>query len=273
MYEAYWQLSRKPFEGSFQADFYYPSEVHQGALLKLRYVIENRRPAALLTGAAGTGKTNVVQLLKQQLARENYPIFHLVFPQLSRAEFLRWLADELTGSTEKEPLGVDAQIRRLEAVLRQQASQQRHAVLVVDEAQFLAECGTLETLRLLLNFEHEGHPLLTILLAGQTSLLPAIERLWSLEQMLAVKCLLRPFTLEETISYINHRLTAASAQRQIFENEALETIHHLSGGIARKINRLCDLALLIGYADEQSNIAPAQVEAVCGELINIGPEE
>ena len=43
MYENYWQLLAKPFEGSGDPRFYYPSEVHQGALLKLRYAIESRR--------------------------------------------------------------------------------------------------------------------------------------------------------------------------------------------------------------------------------------
>jgi type II secretory pathway predicted ATPase ExeA len=57
MYEAFWQLQKKPFENTSDAGFYYPSEAHQGAQLKLRYAIENRRGSGLLSGASGMGKT------------------------------------------------------------------------------------------------------------------------------------------------------------------------------------------------------------------------
>ncbi len=83
MYEAYWQLLAKPFETSADARFYYPSEVHQGALLKLRYAVENRRGGALLAGGSGSGKTMLVGWLRRQLAENCTPFVHLVFPQMS----------------------------------------------------------------------------------------------------------------------------------------------------------------------------------------------
>ena len=43
MYESYWQLDRRPFENTSDPQFYYPGESHQGAMLKLRYAIENRK--------------------------------------------------------------------------------------------------------------------------------------------------------------------------------------------------------------------------------------
>ena len=49
MYESYWQLESKPFENTADTRYYYPAETHQGALLKLRYAVENRRAAALLS--------------------------------------------------------------------------------------------------------------------------------------------------------------------------------------------------------------------------------
>ena len=93
-----------------------------------------------------------------------------------------------------------------------------------------------------------------------------------MEARLNVKCLLRPFNLEETVSYVNHRLISAGATQEIFTSEALATLHQLSGGIPRKINRLCDLALLIGFAEEQLRINAPQIEAVCNELVTVAPE-
>jgi len=87
-----------------------------------------------------------------------------------------------------------------------------------------------------------------------------------------VKCLLRAFSQQETAEYIEHRLRAAGAKRMLFEPEAVNTIHALANGIARRINRLCDLALLIGFAEQQQTISAELVEAVHQELVSVVPE-
>jgi general secretion pathway protein A len=288
MYEAYWQLARKPFEPTSEQNDYYPSETHQGAMLKLRYAVENRRGAALLVGPGGTGKTMLVSTLGRSLPANFAPFVHLVFPQLSPAELVRYLADELaapsnfaglvsaaqsTGSaikSEQCEVGLDFTIRRIQKFLAENTRQGKHAVIAVDEAQLLASSDTLETIRLLLNFESGGKPGLTLLLIGQGSLLPTLSRMPGLDERFGVKTLLRPLTQDETASYIMHRLRAAGATRTIFEPLALETIHALTHGIPRQINRLCDLALLIGFAEELPTLSATHVEAVCDELVAVG---
>jgi len=273
MYERHWQLNERPFETAAATRFYYPCEAHQGALLKLRYVVENGRGAAALTGTAGLGKTLLVHALMNQLNERFMPRLHLVFPQMPPDQLLAYLADELTdqriGSSDTS---IDESIHRIRSKLIENSRAGRHAVIVIDEAQLLPGAGALETLRLLLNFETDSHPDLTLLLVGQTSLLPALDRMPSLEERLSVKCLLRPLRPEETAEYIHHRLTAAGAQQTIFEPSAMEAIHHLSHGVPRQINRLADLALLIGYAEEQSTLRAAQIESVSEELVTVAPE-
>ena len=273
MYEAYWQLQSRPFENCTEARFYYPSEVHQGALLKLRYAVENRRGAALLAGAAGVGKTLLINSLKRQVGDSCKPFVHIVFPQMSVSELLNYLAAELGALASPTTLvTVDESVRRVQTFLEENTRRGRHAVVAVDEAQLLLETGALETLRLLLNFESDSQPALTMILSGQPQLLPALARLPGLEARLGVKCLLRPLNLEETVSYVNHRMTAAGATREIFTPDALTTLHELTGGNPRRVNRLCDLALLIGYAEEQMRINAPQIEAVCNELVTVSPE-
>jgi len=274
MYESYWQLDRKPFENTSDTSFYYPGEAHQGALLKLRYAIENRRGLAVLSGVAGLGKTMLAQSLTQQLAEEFQPLVHLVFPQMPPDQLLAYLADELTGETgrRESPLTIDQSVRRIQRSLAENVEAGRHAVAVIDEAHLLNETGALETIRLLVNFEHQQQTALTMLLVGQTSLLPALDRSPQLDSRVDVKCLMRPFSLEESISYINHRLEAASAQREIFTPEAMENIHYLTTGVPRRINRLCDLALLISFAEEHARIDADQIDAVSQELITVAPE-
>jgi type II secretory pathway predicted ATPase ExeA len=285
MYESYWRLKQKPFENSADPRFYWPGESHQAALLKLRYAIENRRGGALLAGSSGTGKTLLAGMLRQMLGQQFTPFVHLVFPQMSTSELLGYLADELDGSTEASGGGVRESIRRIERFLADNTEQGCHAVVVVDEAHLVDNTRTLEAMRLLLNFQPSGPPLggkpqpsapecagLTLLMVGQAGLLPTLERMPQLDQRLAVKCLIRRFTQQETADYVAHRLKVAGATQPIFEPDSLTTLYRLTHGIARQINRLCDLALLIGFAEERRTIDADQLEAVCHELVAVVPE-
>ena len=272
MYETYWRLKQKPFENAADPQFYYPAESHQAALLKLRYAVENRRGAALLAGPSGSGKTLITAMLRDWLGESYAPFVHLVFPQMSSPEFLGYLADELDGATAAaEAPGTQASVRRIGDFLRANAEKGRHAVVVVDEAHLL-DARTLEALRLLLNFEPGGTPGMTLLLVGQPSILPTIDRMPSWEERLGVKCLLRPFHAPETAEYAQHRLRVAGATRPIIEPAAWPALHDLTHGIARKINRLGDLALLVGYAEEQSTLDAGHFESVCRELVAVTPE-
>lgn len=272
MYEGYWQLRSRPFGNSADPRFYYPSEVHQGALLKLRYAVESRLGAALLVGASGLGKTLLVHVLKRQLPETISPVVHVVFPQMTSRELLAYLAAEFDGNTVGERPSADISIRRLKEFLAQNSDRSRHALVVVDEAHLMLDSDLMECLRLLMNFESSGGPHLSLLLVGQPTLLPALDFMPGFEERLGVKCLLRPLTLDETISYVIHRMAAAGATREIFTQEALGTLHQLTLGHPRRVNRLCDLALLIGFAEEHSSIGAAQIESVCSELIAIAPE-
>ncbi len=273
MYLDYWQLTTKPFEPGANGDTFFPCETHEAALLKLRYAVENRRGAVLLAGPAGVGKTTLVQLFRGELDPAYRPQVHLVFPQMSSRDLLVYLAEQLGAPPADTPrYTTEESVRRLERFLRQNAEQGSHAVVAIDEAHLLEDCGALETLRLLLNFEVAGQPALTLLLIGQMNLVSAVGRLPSLEERIAVKALVRSFTVDETAQYIQHRLRAAGAIREIFSADALEALHYLGHGTARQINRLGDLALLVGYADSLPRLTAQEIEAVSEELVTIVAE-
>jgi len=269
MYESYWHLQQRPFENTFSPEFYYPGSSHQAALLKLRYAVENRSGAAVLAGPAGSGKTLVTTMLQNTLEERFSPFVHIVFPQMSPVELLAYLAWQFEGEDSGENHGVHESVRRIERFLTSNAEQGRHAVLVIDEAHLLAEPNCFETLRLLLNFAPGGDPAMTLLLVGRPALLPMLDRMPEWEERVAVKCLLKPFTPPETTAYVDHRLQAAGAGRAIISPTALPTLHELTQGLARRINRLCDLALLVGYAEERPIVEAEDFQAVHRELVAI----
>lgn len=269
MYERYWQLDCNPFENDADPKALFRSETHQAALLKLRYLIENRKGAGLLIGGTGLGKSYLSQTLIRQLDESCRPCIHLVFPQMSAAELLAWLAIDLGADPARigtEEGGLDRTVREIERLLLQHSEQERHPVIVVDEAHLIEDLQVFQALRLLLNFQRNQRACFSLLFVGQRELLPSVRRLAPLDERLAVKCLLRPLTLEETADYVSCRLRAAGATRDLFDETALLPLYELSAGIPRRINRLCDLALLVGFADESRTISATQIEAVADEL-------
>jgi general secretion pathway protein A len=267
MYESYWQLDSRPFEQTSDERFHFAAQSQRGALLKLRYVLENHRGAALLAGESGLGKTFLVQKLFADLGNNLAPRVHLVFPQMPPDQLLTYLADQLTGQHSPLTGTIDQSVRRIEKSLVTSCDAGQHALIVIDEAHLLATNHSFEAIRLLMNFERDGQPLATFLFTGQTGLVLAVSRLPALDERIAVTCILNRLTASETKLYIDHRLTAAGSKRTIFDPSAIESIHQLTNGIPRRINRLCDLALLVGYGEELRTITGDHIESIHEELL------
>lgn len=269
MYEAYWGLRERPFEQLADARFYYPSDAHQGALLKLRYAIEHRRAAALLTGPSGSGKTQILHKLSDLLPTAYQPLVHLRFPQMPADQLLAYLADELAPApTDSSWNGsIQLPLRRIQQSLLARWRQQRHTVVVIDEAHVLRSAESWETVRLLLNLQHQNQMLLTMILVGQSPILAALRDFPELEERLEMKCTLSRWSATESAAYLEHRLRVAGASRSIFTASALDALHDLCEGTPRKLNRLADLALVVGYAEESPQIDDAQVQAVAADML------
>ena len=271
MYVQHWQLQGQPFNHGAPGESYYPSEIHQGALLKLRYTVENRRGGAALSGASGLGKSVLVDMLLRNLPASCRPLVHIVYPQMPADQLIAFLTAEVAG-LETPPGSVSESVSELRNFLNRNSADGNHAVIAIDEAHLLRDQQTLETVRLLLNFESECEPQVSLILSGQPSLLTSLERSSGLGDRIGVRTLLRPFSQEETASYVSHRMTAAGATRTVFEPDATDLIHEITQGVPRNINSICDLALLIGFAEGKDTIDANAIESVSNEMIAVTPE-
>ncbi len=270
MYEHHWNLQDNPFENNSDPRFFFRSETHEAALLKLRYLIENNKGAGMLVAGTGMGKTYLLNVLARELPDVHAPFVHIMFPQMSAGELLSYLAVELGANEEQiSRLALDGVVRQIQQQLRTANQSGRRPVIAIDEAHVIEDPQVFEALRLLLNFQQQGEMNFSLLLLAQRSLLSRIRRLDQLEDRLTVNCLLQPFTFDETKAYMTHRLQTAGATDPVFDPEALETLYEESGGVPRKINRLADLSLLVGYADDSREISRAQAQAVVEEVAGI----
>lgn len=267
MYGHYWHFRDPPFRNQFRRAFYFPSPTHQASLLKLRYAVEQREEAALLVGEPGTGKSFVSYLLAELLAESFVPIVRSSCPFDAPEELVVHLAAELSGERFGGP-GYSA-LRELEAFLTHNLEKGHHAVLVLDDAQLLQNVRTWEVLRSLMTFKVGGETPWTLIILAQPLFLPLLERLSHLEELFSLKAFLRPWTPEETAEYVQHCVSVAGSEDRIFSPDAVEMIAQFSSGIPRRVNRLCDLSLLVAFAEKSYQVTAAHVEAVHEELVTM----
>ena len=266
MYESFYGFRERPFDLTPNPRFLVMTDVHREALSNLEYGIASRTGITLLVGDAGTGKTTLIRTaLERQPSRVH--CVHLQNPALTRAEFVEMLAWRFELS-DRARESKTALLLELEEVLRKRAEAGESTVLLIDEAQSLPR-DILEEIRLLANIETTERKLLSVIMAGQpevTSLLND-DSLRQLKQRVALRCELRPLTLQETAGYIAGRIRSAGGLgAQVFTREAVTLIHERSRGIPRTISVICDNALLTGFAIGQRPINSATVREVCRDF-------
>ena len=266
MYEGYWRLREKPFENTPDPRFLYYSKKHEEALSRMLYVIKEKKGAAILTGEYGSGKTLLSRVLLEELSDERYHSALIFNPRLSSTELIKEIVYQLGGNTSNLSSKTDILHCLNEILYRNTKDGDKNTVVMVDEAQAIPEENGFEELRLLLNFQLNDNFLLTLILLGQPELKERIENLPQLRQRLAVRYHLKALTDIETKEYILHRLEVAGSREAIFTENALEEIYRFSGGIPRRINNICDMALLVGSSEEITEIHERMIREVAEDL-------
>ncbi len=241
------------------------SEAHQEALAILRYGVIDRKGFLLLTGDIGTGKTTLLQALLISLNIRVHVCF-IANPTLSVADFYYFLSSKY-GLSEYEGNKARFLIHFAE-FLKNCRQRSERVLLIIDEAHVFP-VELLEEIRLLSNQEFQEYGLLSIFLVGQPELNDRLadERLLPLRQRIGIRFHLKPFSDNETGDYIKFRMRKAGAQRlDIFTDDAIRLIHHVSGGTPRAINVLCDQALLSAFADSRLTVDAGIVKECVKEL-------
>jgi len=268
MYEKYWKLKESPFQNTLDTRFLYHSSEYEEAYARLNYCIEGRKGGAILIGEYGAGKSMLCEALLENLnnSHQYFPIY-IFYPRLSPQEFLKEIFSQTRKISPPENIEALDLIHLLEKeVFYRSKDENRHPVVIVDEAHLIENIEVFEDLRLLLNFQSEGQFLLTLLFIGQPPLIEKINQLKQLKQRLAIRSRLNHLNKEEVSKYVTYRLSVAGNKEEIFSPSAIESISIHSKGIPREINNICDMALLAGFGKKSQRIDSKLVEEVSQDL-------
>lgn len=267
MYLDLFKLKEYPFSTECDERYFYESPAHAEAMANMVYCIEQRKGMVLITGEIGAGKTLLARMLGRRLEKV-VKVAMVSHPCHSARELLRSVAEELGIAVAREDDTRDLVVK-LESRLRHIRQYGRTALLILDEVQSMQD-EALEEVRMLWNFEHEGRRLMQFVLIGQPELRDRLRLAqWeSLQQRIVLAYHIGALNAADTARYVLHRrqIAALAGCPLRFTARALETIHRATGGAPRRINVVCDNALLVAYAAEQTKITSTIINKVVREM-------
>jgi type II secretory pathway predicted ATPase ExeA len=267
VYQKRFGLTRRPFPATPDSDRYYPATSHEAALTALQSALADDEGIVLLTGATGTGKTLLGQVILDRLGKDATTALLTNSHVADRSALLQAILYDL-GLPYADRGEQVLRLRLTEQLLKRCATDGR-TLLVIDEAQHLS-ADLLEELRLLTNLEGSGRKALQVVLIALPGILdtlktPALE---ALQQRMAVRCMIEPLGAEEAADYLHHHLRQAGGQpEKILDESAIEVLVRGALGVPRRLNQAAHHALTLADA---ADLARVDTEAAMEALALLG---
>jgi len=267
MYCEHFGFSEKPFNITSDPNFLYLGPDHEETLTTIIYGINERRGLITVVGDVGTGKTTMLKTALEWLSQKTRVACLSNF-DLNFEEMLKSILYELAlVSAGDEWSKVDA-LYCLNEFAHNQLFEGGNVAVIVDDAQNL-DATVLENLRLLSNMETQKHKLIQIILSGQPELDAKLELpgLSQLKQRVSLRANIKPLDRRESYAYIRHRITVAHYDgAKLFNSRALDQIYNYTAGVPRKINVLCDNALLTAFRRKHRIVGETSVKKAAADL-------
>ena len=264
MYNAYWGFQRSPFSAGREPSRFYESPSHEEALARLTYVVDEARQGALVLGQPGVGKSLLVEVFAERIRRPNRELAMVQLPGFGGRELYFELAQQFGLAPERT--ATEAELwRSLRDHVTANRLQDSQTVIAVDQAHLLTEDRmALRSLSLLFHLDPHPESRLTVILVARPELMRNVRT--EVIELVDLGVVIEPFAPAQTAQYVSHLTTWAGREEAVFTQNSLHMIHELTGGIARQINRVCDLALLAACSEQTDQVTESVVESVYREL-------
>jgi general secretion pathway protein A len=267
MYLNFYNLKKEPFHITPDPEFLFLCESNRQAIGAIIWGVSQKKGFIAITGDVGVGKTTILRSYLETVDKQRLKIIYLFNANISFPGLLKTIYKELGIETRTD----DAvkMVDQLHEILVEEYKQGRNVLLIIDEAQNMP-IETLENLRMLSNLETSTDKLIQIVLVGQSEFEERLNRheLRQLNQRIAIRSKISPFTEEESIDYIKHRLAKAGLNEKdtVFTKGAMKKIVRQAKGVPRILNILCDNALITGFGYQKKPVNTKIVKEVFADF-------
>jgi general secretion pathway protein A len=273
VYEKFYNLTKEPFHITPDPEFLYLSESHKQALASMIYGIEKRKGFVAITGGVGVGKTTIVRAYLEKARAASLNVIYIFQTNITFKDLVKTIYREF--DLELATNNLVEMVNGLHLALIELYRQGKTVVIIIDEAQNMP-IETLENLRMLSNLETPTEKLVQIVLVGQAELDGLLEKheLRQLKQRIAIRARIMPLSAEDSRAYIEHRLSVAGLDSgSIFDKRALDIIIKEADGVPRKLNVLCDNALITGFGYQKNPVTASIAKEVVADFASPRKEQ
>lgn len=258
MYQNYWGLKHKPFIA--RCDDRWASGGEREALARLSYLVEERHRLGVVLGPAGGGKSLLLERCAGQLRSNGCQVARVDLLGREPRELLWLLAAGWAVNPESDWQPFELW-RALTDRLTENRWQQLPTIALIDDA----DEATPDTLAQVVRLVH-GEPAdwLTVVLTCRTDRVAFLGR--RLLELAELRIDLVAWSLADTREYLQRSLHQAGRRQPTFSDGAVERLHELSGGIARRVGVLADLSLVAAAGGQLPLVDAHTVEQVFDEL-------
>ncbi len=253
-------LHKMPFSKLIGVNELYRSSSFQEACARLQIGLENE-DVVLLSGAVGSGKSNVLRYFAHSLDPNDYRIIYIPADSFKIGEIAK-LA--LTNLNVEVPYTSSVAIRKLRhSIIKLNREKSIRPLLLIDEIQELPT-STLASLKNLLNYNMDSEILLFLVLCGQNSIYEKLgyPQLEALNRRIRIRYVLRPLSMEETGSYISHQMKTCGVEQSVFSDDTKAAMFQHSKGILSEINAFCFELLIYAVSQSKQIIEPSMLDVV-----------
>jgi type II secretory pathway predicted ATPase ExeA len=251
-------LTRLPFSKDLPAPELFQTDQLQEIMLGLKAAIEGRT-SAVLTGDSGSGKTCLIRALAEDLPEGRYRLHYTANSSVNRRDFYSQISAGLGLESHSSFAALYASVSQH---IQELAAQHKlRVILVCDEAHMLP-VQVLEQLHVLMNFEKDSKPWLSIILVGLPDLRETLKRnvLASLASRIPIRLHVPPLDPDQVKLYVRHRMNTAGCRREVFSDDALLLVAKATGGLMRRIDLLADHCLTIAMKTKATIIDASVVQ-------------
>ena len=247
MYTHLYQFTTNPFRLAPDPKFSFNNAGYKRAREYLDFALSQDEGFVLVTGQPGTGKTLLVETFLKGINTSEVVARRIAVSSYGPPTLLR--AAAYAYGIDADEMDESTMYQRIQQFLEQQGQAGRRVLLIIDEAQALSPSALVE-LNILADLQSQSCMRLQLFFVGREPLqelmrTPDMEKF---QKRLIVNYHLVPLTLQDTRSYIEHRLLQVGWKGDPeFSAAAVLSIYHLSNGIPSNINKICNHLLLLGF--------------------------
>jgi len=244
MFETFFNLLHTPFARDLPCDKLYATPNSDELQSRLLFAA-NTRGFCVVTGDVGVGKTTAMRKFVNNLDQNRFRYVYISDSALTPRVFYWEVLKELSNLEKPCLYRSDGKHKMMLALQAMLDSGHQTPVIIIDEAHLLSFEMLKET-RFLLNYKMDSQNPMALIIVGQSELRATLSKeiCEPICQRIDYRFKLPLYDRCQTQDYIAAHMAFAGETRQIFLDSAISAIFAYSGGCARKINKLCSLALM-----------------------------